>query len=267
MFIWNIAFPLWLFSHKTKVRNLNDHSNCAIWITQCTHGRSNCDIWITQCTNERPNFRFRIPEQEKMHGSCLGTLPIKHAQSSHFLCFCTYAARGVYFFRRKWLERHIAPPLKSQFRGQGIHTAISLRDLRDASLENTSWPSFELHNSNYASQCNFVYTWSKILSFEWSLKLRNLNDHSIDLMCTLLLCDNSLCLPKWLIMEKCWPLFLSFCPWVSVACWVGPVKLTPSLYSHHSGSGGEICIYHIKSYINQSLTGKPRSLNSNWCVS
>ena len=40
---------------------------------------------------------------------------------------------------------------KSQFRGQGIHTTISLRDLRDASLENSSGPSFELRNSNYHS--------------------------------------------------------------------------------------------------------------------
>ena len=36
------------------------------------------------------------------------------------------------YIRRKWLEGHVAPPHKSQFRGQGIHTAISLRDLRDA---------------------------------------------------------------------------------------------------------------------------------------
>ena len=52
-----------------------------------------------------------------------------------------------------------------------------------------SGPSFEMRNSNYASWCNFAYTWSKILSFEWQFKLRNLNDHS---NCTLLLsCENS----------------------------------------------------------------------------
>ena len=44
---------------------------------------------------------------------------------------------------------HVAPPPKSQFRGQGIHTAISLHDLRDVPLENTSGPSFELSNSNF----------------------------------------------------------------------------------------------------------------------
>ena len=47
-------------------------------------------------------------------------------------------------YRRKRLEGHVAPPPKSQFRGQGIHAA------RDASLENTSGPSFELRNSNCA---------------------------------------------------------------------------------------------------------------------
>ena len=49
---------------------------------------------------------------------------------------------------------------------------------------------FELHNSNYELRCKFVYTQSKILSFEWSFKLHNLNDHS---NCTLLLsCENTL---------------------------------------------------------------------------
>ena len=51
----------------------------------------------------------------------------------------------------KWIEGHAAPPPKSQFRGQGIHTSNSLHDLRDASLKNTSGPSFELRTSNYAS--------------------------------------------------------------------------------------------------------------------
>ena len=46
------------------------------------------------------------------------------------------------------LEGHVALPPKSQFIGQGIHTASLLRDLRDASLENTSGLSFELRNSN-----------------------------------------------------------------------------------------------------------------------
>ena len=73
---------------------------------------------------------------------------------AHIFCAAVHMQRVVY--RRKWLEGHVAPPPKSQFRGQGIQLAISLRDLRDASLENTSGPSFELRNSNYASRCNFA---------------------------------------------------------------------------------------------------------------
>ena len=34
--------------------------------------------------------------------------------------------------RRKGLEGYLALPPKSRFRGQGIHTVISLHDLRDA---------------------------------------------------------------------------------------------------------------------------------------
>ena len=97
-------------------------------------------------------------------------------------------------YKRKWLEGHVALPPKSQFRGQGIHTAILLRDLRDAKLENTSGPSFELRISNYALRCNFAYTRSKNtvirmiiqnLHLEWSFKLR-----------TLLSCENSQILMK-----------------------------------------------------------------------
>ena len=49
---------------------------------------------------------------------------------------------------RKWLEGHVALSPKSKFRGQGIHTVISLRNLRDASLENNSGRSFEFCNWN-----------------------------------------------------------------------------------------------------------------------
>ena len=57
-----------LFSHECKVRNLNDHSNCAIGITQCTHERSNCDIWITRCTHERPNLGLAFRSGRRMSG-------------------------------------------------------------------------------------------------------------------------------------------------------------------------------------------------------
>ena len=44
-----------------------------------------------------------------------------------------------------------------------------------AQFKSWSGPSFELSISNYTSRCNFVYTRSKIPSFEWSFKLHNLN--------------------------------------------------------------------------------------------
>ena len=87
--------------------------------------------------------RVWIPCQSNMHGARIS-------------CASVHTQHMVY--RWKWLEGHVAPSPKSQFRGQGIHTTILLRDFRDASLENTSGPSFELRNSNYASQCNFAYT-------------------------------------------------------------------------------------------------------------
>ena len=114
-----------------------------------------------------------------------------------------YICHAVY--RLKWLEGHlyVAPPpppppkkkkkkKKSQFRGQGIHTVISLHDLRDAYLENTSGLSFEMGisndasqcNSNDVSRCNLEYTWSKIRSFEWSFKMCNSNDNSNYALCS-----------------------------------------------------------------------------------
>ena len=150
-----------LFSHESKVRNLNYHLNCAFWITQCTHERSNFDIWITQCTHERPNLGFCIPEREKnVRVPCQSNM-----HRTRISCASVHMQCAVY--RRKWLEGHLGPPPKSQLRGQGIHTVIWLRDLRDAYLENTSGPSFEMRISNDASRCNLAYTWSKIQSFKF----------------------------------------------------------------------------------------------------
>ena len=58
--------------------------------------------------------------QSNMHGACVS---------------CASVAMQSAVYRWKWLEGHVAPPSKLQFIGQGIHTAISLRDLRDVSLE------------------------------------------------------------------------------------------------------------------------------------
>ena len=98
----------------------------AFWITQCTHERSNCDIWITQCAHDRPNLGFSIPERKKnVWVPCQSNM-----HRARISCASVHMQRAVY--RRKWLEGHLALPPESQFSGQGIHTVISLRDLRDA---------------------------------------------------------------------------------------------------------------------------------------
>ena len=122
-----------VFSHENRVK---------IAMTNC-----NCDIWITECTHEREktsqSLLFSIPERGEE--ACLVSVFFWHAD-----CYFI-SIRKCAVYRRIRLEGHVAPPPKSQFRGQGIHTAILLRDLRDASLENTSAPSCELRNSNYAN--------------------------------------------------------------------------------------------------------------------
>ena len=90
-----------------------------------------------------PSLRFSIPERGEE-----AWLIFRHAD----WCFIwdRISIRKCVVYRQKWLEGHVAPPPKSQFRGQGIHTAISLRYLRDASLEKhlqtVIWiPQFILH--------------------------------------------------------------------------------------------------------------------------
>ena len=51
----------------------------------------------------------------------------------------------VRLYQQKWLEGQVARPLKSQFKGQGIHTAISLRNLRDASRCWKTPPDYHLN--------------------------------------------------------------------------------------------------------------------------
>ena len=174
-------------------------AKCAIWMIIRTaqfelhsvHTREVIAIFELRIVHERPNLRFSIPEREKMCGSCQGTLSIKHARSSRFLCFCILCST---WYRRKWLEGHIALPppppkkknqIKSKFRGQGTRYGDFAAWFERCVTGNTSGPSFELRNSNYASRCNFAYTWSKIPSFEWSFKL-----------CTLLSCKHSLSITR-----------------------------------------------------------------------
>ena len=59
------------------------------------HTREVLVINIPLSTRERPNVQFSILEREKMLARVWVPLPIKHAQSSYFLCFCTYAACGI----------------------------------------------------------------------------------------------------------------------------------------------------------------------------
>ena len=92
-----------LFSHDGKVRILNRDSRCASWVTQCTHDRSNCEFWITQCTHERPNFGFCIPAGEE----CLGTLPIKHAWSSHLELWNVFEIGKIWVIISTLWEKHM----------------------------------------------------------------------------------------------------------------------------------------------------------------
>ena len=85
------------------------------------------------------SLRFSIPEREEE--AWLISVFFMHADC--YFIWDRISIRKCTVYRRKWLDGHVAKPPKSQFRGQGIHTAISLCDLRDASLENTSGPSFE----------------------------------------------------------------------------------------------------------------------------
>ena len=79
-------------------------AKCAIWmiirIAQfelCSvHTREVIAIFELQSVHMRDRIcGLRILEREQMRGSYLVTLPIKHARSLHFLCFCTCAVRGT----------------------------------------------------------------------------------------------------------------------------------------------------------------------------
>ena len=62
---------------------------------------------------------------------------------------------------------------------------IAIRDLNCAiwmTVRTIIW-NVQLY-SNYTLRCNFAYTWSKILSVEWSFKLRNSNDNSNCALCS-----------------------------------------------------------------------------------
>ena len=122
---------LWLFSHKSRFEVAMKNIVIAIFESPSVQTRERRFRWVCG---------LAFQNGEKKRGSFLC--------SSDMLIAISFEIRKCVVYRRKLSEGHVATPPKSQFRGQGIHTAISLRDLRDASLENTTGPTFELHNSN-----------------------------------------------------------------------------------------------------------------------
>ena len=102
-------------------------------------------------TREKTSLSLRISIPERGEKAWLVSVFFWHVDCYFIWDRISIRKCVVYWWKR--LEGHVALPPKSQFRGQGIHTAISLSDLRDASLENISGPSFELSNSNYSSWC------------------------------------------------------------------------------------------------------------------
>ena len=136
-------------NHKCPLyHNSNSTKDFFFLLHDCFHTRAKCVIWIiiwiahfelrsvhtreviaifelrSVHTRDRIwDFAFQreknvwVPCQSNMHGARIS-------------CASVHMQRAVY--RRKWLEGHVAPPAKSRFRGQGIHTVILLHDLRDA---------------------------------------------------------------------------------------------------------------------------------------
>ena len=113
-----------------ELRSVHTRAVIAIFELRSVHTREVIAIFELRSVHmiERPNLGFSIPEREKnvwvpcqsnMHGARIACASV-HTCIQHVV------------YRRKWLEGHVAPPPKSQFRGQGIHTAILLHDLRNA---------------------------------------------------------------------------------------------------------------------------------------
>ena len=83
-------------------------------------------------------LQFSIPEQ----GEEAWLVPVFYWHTDCYFIWYRISITKCAAYRRKWLEGHVAPPPPppiSQFWGQGIHTAISLRDLRDASVGKHLW--------------------------------------------------------------------------------------------------------------------------------
>ena len=97
-----------------ELRSVHTREVIAIFELSSVHAYTRDRIWDFPFQREKNVW---VPCQSNMHGARIS-------------CASVHMQHAVY--RRKWLEGHLAPPPKSRFRGQGIHTVISLRDLRNA---------------------------------------------------------------------------------------------------------------------------------------
>ena len=128
--------PSYFVVHVSKVAwdCFHTRAKCVIWTIiwiahfelRCVHTREVIVIFELCSVHTRDriwDFAFQrkknvwVPCQSNMHGARIS-------------CASIHMQRAVY--RRNWLEGHLAPPPQSRFRDQGIHTVISLHDLRDA---------------------------------------------------------------------------------------------------------------------------------------
>ena len=149
--------------HKTEVT--------AIFELRSVHTRDRICGLVFQ-SGRRCVARVWVPCQSNMHEARVSYASVQ------------YAAGSTMKVVRRSRTCSSAPPKKKKKKKKKCKLEVKafIRrfrcDLRDASLEKTSGPSFELRNSNYPSRCNFAYTQSKIPSFEWSFKLCISNDQS-----------------------------------------------------------------------------------------
>ena len=106
------VFWILIRNAQFELRSVHMREVIAIFELRSVHTRDR--IWDFAFRREKNVW---VPCQSNKHGARIS-------------CASVHMQRAVY--RRKWLEGHLALPPKSRFRGQGIHTVISLHDLRDA---------------------------------------------------------------------------------------------------------------------------------------
>ena len=118
-------------------------------IFECFHTRADsklqwrivCDIWITESTHgrEKTSLRWVFSIPERGEEAWLVSVFFWHAD-----CYFISIRKCVVYWRL--VRRSRSSASQTQFRGQGIHTALLLHDVRDVSLENSSGPSFDYAN-------------------------------------------------------------------------------------------------------------------------